>query len=169
MAKIAFKGSPIHTTGELPAVGSKAPDFRLVTQNLEDKTLKDFAGKKKLLSTVPSLDTGVCAASAKKFNEFAKKHPEIVFLVVSCDLPFAQKRFCSAEGVNNVLTLSMMRSKEFAEHYGLLIKDGPLAGLSARSVLILDSHNTILYTQLVPEITQEPDYDKAFQVLSKKD
>ncbi|MFI5335136.1 MAG: thiol peroxidase, partial [Chlamydiales bacterium] len=135
MAKVTLKGSPIHTSGELPAIGSVAQDFTLVDGDLKNRSLKEFKGKRKLISIVPSLDTAVCSLSTKKFNETAKKHPEYIFLTVSADLPFAQKRFCSQEKVENVLTLSMMRGHDFAKNYGILIMDGPLAGVCARAVL----------------------------------
>lgn len=167
MAQIALKGNPIHTVGNLPPLNTKAPDFVLVTQDLEDRTLAHFNGKRKLIATVPSLDTGVCSTMTKHLNEFAKKHPHAVILVVSADLPFAQKRFCGAEGVQNVQTLSMMRNKDFGKAYGLLIQDGPLAGILARSLIILDEKDHVLYTQLVPEITHEPDYTKALKLLEK--
>lgn len=167
MAQITLKGNPIQTTGELPKVHTKAPDFRLVDKDLKDHTLQEFHGKKKLLTTVPSLDTGVCSTMTKHFNEIAKKHPNIVIITVSADLPFAQKRFCEAEGVHNILTLSMMRDKEFGKNYGILIKDGPLAGILARSVLVLDEKDHVLYTELVPEIAQEPNYHKAAEHLGK--
>ena len=165
MATIAFKGNPIHTNGELPAVGAAAPGFKLVTASLSDVTLADFPGKKKLLNIVPSLDTSVCALSTHKFNEHAKAHPDTVILVISADLPFAQHRFCGNEGLDNVVTLSMMRSRKFAKDYGVLLEDGPLAGLTARAVVVLDENNTVRYTELVPEIAQEPDYDAALAAL----
>lgn len=168
MAKVTLKGSSIHTNGDLPAKGSKAPNFHLVDQDLGEKSLKDFAGKRKVLFTVPSIDTGVCSTSAKKLNTFAKEHTQFFFLVASADLPFALKRFCAAEGAKNIVTLSMMRSKDFAKDYGILIQDGPLAGICARSVLVFDEHDKVLYTELVPEITHEPDYDKAFHALLAK-
>ena len=121
--------------------------------------------REKLIATVPSLDTGICSTMTKHFNEFAKKHPGTVIITVSADLPFAQKRFCEAEKVHNVLTLSMMRDKEFGKAYGVLIQDGPLAGILARSVLVLDEKDHVLYTELVPEITQEPNYHKALEIL----
>ncbi len=161
MANITLKGNPIHTSGELPKIGSRAPDFTLVDGDLKDRTLKDFQGKRKILSIVPSLDTAVCSLSSKKFNEAIKSHPEIAMLVVSADLPFAQKRFCSQENAGNILTLSMMRSKDFARAYGVLISDGPLAGLCARAVLVLDERDQVVYAELVPEIAQEPNYEKA--------
>lgn len=165
MTTITLKGNTIHTNGELPAVGSQAPDFVLVDKDLKDVRLADFAGKKKLVSIVPSLDTGVCAASTKKFNDLLKSRSGVVVLVVSGDLPFAQKRFCGAEGIEGVATLSMMRSRNFAKDYGVLITDGPLAGLAARAVVVLDENDVVRYTEQVPEITQEPDYDRAIAAL----
>ncbi|MBS0625410.1 MAG: thiol peroxidase [Verrucomicrobia bacterium] len=165
MANIKLKGNPIHTNGQLPALNTKAPDFVLVDKDLHEKSLKDFQGKRKILATVPSLDTGVCSLMTKHFNEFGKKHPNCLLITVSADLPFAQKRFCEAEGVHNVITLSMMRNKDFGKAYGILIQDGPLAGILARSVLVLDEKDHVLYEELVPEITQEPNYHKALQVL----
>lgn len=166
MAKILLKGNPIHSNGELPAINTQAPDFLLVDVNLKEHTLKDYAGKRKILYIVPSLDTPTCSISAKRFNEEAGKNPDCVVLVISADLPFAQKRFCGVENVQNALTLSMMRSKDFAKDYGVLITDGPLAGICARALLILDGNNKVLYTELVTEITQEPNYEEALQVLA---
>jgi thiol peroxidase len=165
MATITLEGNEIHTNGDLPAVGSAAPGFRLTAGDLSEVSLDDFAGKKKLLNIVPSLDTGVCALSTRKFNDSAPQHGDTVFLTVSADLPFAQGRFCEAENIDAVKTLSMMRSKNFAKDYGVLITDGPLAGISGRAVVVIDSDNNITYTELVPEITQEPDYDKALAAL----
>lgn len=165
MATVTIEGNEIHSNGDLPAIGSTAPDFRLVDKDLNDLTLEDFSGKKKLLNIVPSLDTGVCAASAKKFNEAAKKDTDTVFLTISADLPFAQGRFCEAESIDNMKTLSLMRSKNFAKDYGVLLEDGPLAGITARAVVVLDENNKVVYTELVPEIVQEPDYDTALAVL----
>lgn len=165
MATITLEGNEIHTSGELPAVGSTAPAFRLADNELNDVSLDDFSGKKKLLNIVPSLDTGVCAMSAKKFDDAASQHADTVFLTISADLPFAQGRFCGAENISSVKTLSMMRSKNFAKDYGVLITDGPLAGISARAVVVLDENNKVLYTEQVPEIVQEPDYDKALAAL----
>lgn len=161
MAQVTFKGNPVGTNGELPAKGAKAPDFRLTAGDLSDKSLADFAGKRKILNIVPSLDTGTCATSTIKFNKQAEGLADAVVLVVSADLPFAQGRFCGAEGLNNVVTLSMLRSKDFARDYGVLITDGPLAGLAARAVVVLDEDDQVIYTQLVPEIADEPDYDAA--------
>ena len=165
MAEITLKGNTIHTNGELPAVGSSAPDFSLVGKDLADVTLATFAGKKKLLNIVPSLDTGVCAASTQKFNSAMTGKSDAVALVISADLPFAMNRFCSAEGIDNVISLSMMRSKSFAKDYGVLITDGPLAGVCARAVVVLDENNKVIYTEQVPEITQEPAYDAALAAL----
>jgi thiol peroxidase len=165
MAEITLEGNPIHTNGELPSMDSNAPDFNLVAADLSDVTLEKYAGKKKLLNIVPSLDTGVCAASTTKFNSAIEAKDNAVALVISADLPFAQDRFCSAEGLKNVVTLSMMRDRNFAKDYGVLITDGPLAGICARAVVVMDEHNKVLYTQLVPEITQEPDYDAALAAL----
>ena len=161
MAQVTLKGNPIHTNGELPAVGAKAPDFKLTGGDLKDVSLADYKGKKKILNIVPSLDTAVCATSTRKFNESAGKLPNTVVLVVSADLPFASKRFCTTEGLQNVVPLSLMRDKSFAKDYGVLIQDGPLAGLCARAVVVTDASDKVVYCQLVPEIGQEPDYDKA--------
>ena len=165
MAQIKLKGNPINTNGELPKVGAAAPDFHLVDADLKDIRLADFKGKKKLLNIFPSIDTPTCAMSTRKFNEHAAKHPNAAIIMVSGDLPFAQKRFCSAENTNNVKTLSMMRSRNFAKDYGVLITDGPLAGICARAVVVLDENGTVRYTELVPEIAQEPNYDAALAAL----
>ncbi len=165
MAKISLKGNAISTNGDLPKVGSPAPDFKLVDGDLNDVSLEDFRGKKKLLNIVPSLDTGVCATSTKKFNEHAKEYPNAVILIISADLPFAQVRFCGAENTKDVKTLSMMRDRNFAKDYGVLVQDGPLKGVTARAVVVLDENDNVKYTELVPEITQEPDYDKALSAL----
>jgi thiol peroxidase len=165
MAKITLRGTEFHTNGNVPAVGSTAPDFQLVDGKLGNKTLADFAGKKKLLSIFPSMDTPVCALSTKKFNDHAKAHADTVMLMISADLPFAQGRFCTAEGTANVLPLSMMRSKKFAQDYGVLIEDGPLAGITARAVVVLDANNKVLHSELVSEVAQEPNYDAALKAL----
>jgi thiol peroxidase len=165
MATVTFKGNPVHTNGDLPKAGQQAPDFRLVDENLNEVSLADFKGKKKLLNIVPSLDTNVCAASTRRFDQRIGEAPNAVALIISADLPFAQKRFCSSEGLNNVRTLSLVRSKDFAEDYGVLITDGPLAGLTARAVVVLNENDKVVYTQLVPEIGQEPDYDRALTAL----
>lgn len=161
MAMITLRGTPVHTHGDLPVLGAQAPDFVLVDRDLNNMTLANFAGRKKVLNIVPSLDTPVCAASARKFNEAAAKLPETVVLVVSADLPFAMKRFCETEGLKNVVALSMMRSRNFAKDYGVLIQDGPLAGITARAVVVLDADNKVKHAQLVGEIANEPDYAAA--------
>lgn len=165
MATVTLHGDTINTSGELPAVGSDAPDFHLVDGKLNDVRLADYSGKKILLNIVPSLDTPTCATSTKKFNEKAAGRDDFVVLVVSADLPFAQGRFCSAEGIENVATLSMMRTRAFAKDYGVLITDGPLAGITARAIVIIGADGKVLYTQLVPEIGDEPDYDAALAAL----
>ncbi len=165
MATITLQGNEIHTNGDLPAVGSQAPALKLVDGELNDVELSSFTGKKKLLNIVPSLDTPVCATSTKKFNEMAQSHLDTAMLVISADLPFAMGRFCTAEGTENVVALSMMRSKNFAKDYGVLITDGPLAGITARAVVVLDEDDKVIYSELVPEIAQEPDYDAAIAAL----
>ena len=166
MAKISLKGNPVETNGELPPIGTKAPDFKLIDKDLTERTLADFQGKQKILSIVPSLDTAVCSLSAKKFNEAIAKQNNALLLVISADTPFAQKRVCGAEGLNNIVTLSMMQDREFAKSYGVLITTGALKGLAARAVFVLDENNRILYSELVPEITEEPDYKKAVSFLN---
>jgi len=167
MANITLKGNPFHTSGDLPAVGSAAPNFRLVSADLQDVTLETYRGKTKVLNIVPSLDTAVCATSTRKFNEKAASVPNAVVLVVSADLPFAMKRFCSTEGLHNVVSLSMMRGRNFAKEYGTLITDGPLEGISARAVVVIDANDKVAYTQLVPEIGDEPNYDAALAAVVK--
>ena len=167
MAIVTLEGNPINTNASLPEVGSTAPAFKLVDANLNDKTLADFKGKKKLLNIVPSLDTGVCALSTRKFNQTAADFPDTVVLIISADLPFAQSRFIQAEHLEQVVTLSEMRNKNFAKDYGVLIQEGPLAGIMARAVVIIDSNDRVVYTELVPEITQEPNYDQALAALKQ--
>ncbi|HTV20637.1 MAG TPA: thiol peroxidase [Polyangiaceae bacterium] len=157
MARVTFKGNPINTNGSLPNVGSTAPDFNLVASDLSEKSLGDFSGKKKVLTINPSYDTGVCQATARKFNESLSSRSDVVVLAVSNDLPFAQKRFCEGEGLKHVVPLSAFRSS-FGKDYGLAIVDGPLRGLTARAVLVLDEKNQVLFSQLVPEIASEPDF-----------
>ncbi len=164
MADITLEGNPFHTNGDLPEVGATAPAFSLVDGELNDVGLDDFAGRK-VLSIVPSLDTGVCATSTKVFNERLGGRDDVTVLVISADLPFAQGRFCQAENTGQVKTLSMMRSRKFAKDYGVLIEDGPLAGITARAIVVVDQDNKVVYTELVPEIAQEPDYDAAIAAL----
>jgi len=165
MATVHLKGNPVHTNGDIPAVGSTAPPFTLVGGDLSDVTLSDFAGRRKVLNIVPSLDTAVCAASARRFNEAASSLDDTVVLVISADLPFAQGRFCTTEGLSDVVPLSTMRSRAFAKDYGVLLVDGPLAGICARAVVVLDRHDRVAYIQLVDEITTEPDYEAALAAL----
>ena len=165
MATTHLKGNPVTTHGELPTVGSAAPAFKLTNGTLADIGLEAFAGRRKVLNIVPSLDTAVCAASARYFNQAAAALDNTVVLVVSADLPFAQGRFCATEGLDNVVPLSMMRDKSFAKDYGVLQVDGPLAGLCARAVVVLNEDDTVRYTQLVDEITTEPDYEAALASL----
>lgn len=165
MATITLKGTPIHTLGNLPEKGSQAPDFVLTKTDLEEVSLKDFAGESVLLNIFPSLDTGVCAASVRKFNTEAAKLRDTHVLCISMDLPFAQARFCGAEGLERVVALSAFRHPDFGKKYGLTITDGKLAGLLARAVIILDAKGRVLYIEQVPEIAQEPDYEAALAVL----
>ena len=165
MAEVTLQGNPMHTNGDLPEVGAAAPDFRLTDGELNDRSLDDFAGKKRLLNIVPSLDTPTCAESARKFNAKFADRDDAVCLVVSADLPFAQGRFCSTEGLENVVPLSMMKSKQFAKDYGVLITDGPLEGLAARAIVVVDENGKVIYTQLVEEIADEPDYEAALAAL----
>ncbi|MDD5112775.1 MAG: thiol peroxidase [Methylobacter sp.] len=164
MATITFLGKPLHTSGELPAVGSKAPDFSLVSTELVDVKLANYAGKRKVLNIVPSLDTPTCAASTRKFNQKASHLDNTVVLVVSADLPFAQSRFCETEGLKDVIPLSTFRSN-FAEEYGVKIADTVLAGLTARAVVIIDENDQVIYTQLVNDVAQEPNYESALAAL----
>jgi thiol peroxidase len=163
MALITFKGKPVHTSGSLPARGTKAPDFLLTRQNLSDVSLAEFSGKVKILNIVPSIDTGICAASARAFNKAASEVEDVVILTISRDAPFAQIRFCEAEGIRSVITLSELRNRNFGRDYGLEMLDGPLAGLLSRVVIVLDAHDTVAYVQQVPEIAQEPDYKAALE------
>jgi thiol peroxidase len=164
MANILHGGNPIHTIGELPAVGAKAPDFKLTGGDLKDLSLADFRGKKKVVNIVPSLDTAVCATSTRKFNADAGKLPNVAVLVVSADLPFASKRFCTTEGLANVTPLSTFRST-FPKDWGTAILDGPLAGVNSRAVVVLDENDKVVYREQVPEIKQEPDYQAALAAL----
>lgn len=163
MATITLQGNETHTNGDLPAIGEQAPDFRLVDKDLNNVGLAEFVGKKKLISIVPSLDTPVCATSTKKFGDFVAERNDVVVLTVAADLPFAMSRFCTSK---NVIILSMMRNQNFANDYGVLIQDGPLEGITARAVVALDADNNVVYTELVNEIAEEPDYDAALKALS---
>jgi thiol peroxidase len=166
MAQLTLRGTPVHTNGDLPKVGATAPDFKLTAADLSDVSLASYAGKRKVLNISPSLDTSVCQAAARKFNDAAGKLKDTVILLVTADLPFASKRFCTAEGLENVIPLSLMRDKKFAQDYGVLLVDGPMAGLCARSVVVLDASNKVLHVQLVPETVDEPDYAKALGALA---
>jgi thiol peroxidase len=165
MATVTLKGNPIDVAGSFPQKGQKAPAFKLVAKDLKDVSLADYAGKRKVLNIVPSLDTAVCATSTRKFNEKAGSLANAVVLVISADLPFAAGRFCSTEGLENVVTLSTLRGREFMKAYGVEITSGPLAGVTARGVVVLDESDTVLHAELVPEIAQEPDYDAALPAL----
>ena len=165
MSSVTMKGNAVRVGGKLPAVGDLAPAFRLVGVDLSDRGLADFADKRKVLNIFPSVDTGVCAASVRHFNRDATGLANTVVLCISADLPFAQARFCGAEGLDNVTMLSTMRGREFLRDYGVALEEGPLAGVAARAVVVLDEHDKVLHVQLVPEITDEPDYDAALSVL----
>jgi len=164
MANQTIGGNPLHTIGDLPAVGSKAPDFKLTTGDLKDVSLADFKGKKKVFNITPSLDTGICATSARRFNKEAASLANVVVLNVSADLPFAAKRFCTAEGLTNVTPLSTFRSS-FGKDWGVTILDTAIAGLTARSVVIVDENDKVIYTELVAEHRSEPNYEKALAAL----
>lgn len=161
MATITFKGNPVQTAGALPAKGSTAPDFKLVAGDLSEATLATFAGRKKILNIVPSLDTGVCQKSARYFNAAVGGLGNVALINISADLPFAQKRFCDSENLSHITNLSVFRSPDFGTTYGVVMTTGPLAGLLSRAVVVLDENNRVLYTEQVPEIAQEPSYDSA--------
>jgi len=165
MSQVTFQGNPIRVEGTLPAVGSTAPAFSLVGKDLNEVTLADFPGQRKVLNIFPSIDTGVCATSVRKFNELAANLGNTVVLCISADLPFAQGRFCGAEGLNNVTTLSTFRNSRFLADYGVVLAEGPLSGLAARAVFVLDANNRVLHAERVNEITHEPDYDAAIAAL----
>lgn len=165
MAKITFKGNEINTIGNLPALGETARDFTLVATDLSEKKLSDFTGKTVVLNIFPSIDTGVCAASARRFNQELNKLDNVVVLCISADLPFAHGRFCEAEGLDNIIPLSVFRNPDFGKNYGCLITDGPLKGLLSRAVIVIDNSGEIKYREQVPEIAQEPDYVKALAAL----
>ncbi|AHC35439.1 lipid hydroperoxide peroxidase [Pseudomonas fluorescens] len=165
MAQVTLRGNPVQVEGELPQTGSKAPDFTLTAGDLSDATLATFAGKRKVLNIFPSVDTPTCATSVRKFNAQANELNNTVVLCISSDLPFAQKRFCGTEGLDNVQNLSDFRNADFAVDYGVSIADGPLRALTARAVVVLDENDTVLHSELVPEIGQEPNYEAALAVL----
>lgn len=165
MATITLGGNPIHTNGELPLKGSKAPDFQLVKNDLSTTTLSDYTGSKLVLNIFPSIDTGVCATSVRTFNQKASSLQNTKVLCISRDLPFAQKRFCGAEGIENVENLSDFKNGSFGDQYGLTITDGPLSGLHSRVVIVLDENGVVLHAEQVPEIAQEPNYDAALACL----
>lgn len=165
METVYFNGQPCHTYGTMPKAGDKAPEFSLVSPQLKELKSADYKGRRVVLNIFPSLDTGVCAMSVRKFNEMAAKLTGTDVLCVSMDLPFAAGRFCAAENIENVTPASAFRSPKFAESYGLQIVDGPLAGLLARAVIIIDGDGKVIYSDLVEEITNEPDYEGALRVL----
>ena len=165
-ATVTLGGTPVQVGGQLPQAGAKAPAFTLVGKDLADVPLDAFAGKRKILNIFPSVDTPTCAASVRHFNASAAQLPDTVVLCISADLPFAQSRFCGAEGLNNVVTLSTLRGREFLRDYGVALESGPLAGLAARAVVVLDKDNTVRHVELVPEIKNEPDYAKALAALA---
>ena len=167
MATITFQGNPVETIGSLPPVGRKAPAFTLTRTDLSDVTLSDYAGKRIVMNIFPSIDTPVCAITVHHFNDEAAKLDNVVILCISADLPFAQQRYCAAEGLENVIPLSLFRWPAFGKDYGVTISGGPLAGLMSRAVVIIDESGTVIYTQQVPEIADEPDYDAALAVLKK--
>ncbi len=165
MAQITLHDNPINTIGNLPEIKAKAPAFQLTKADLSDATLNDFTGQHLVLNIFPSIDTGVCAMSVRRFNAEAEKLKNTTVLCISADLPFAQARFCGAEGLDRVITLSAMRDRKFGEDYGVTISDGPLASLFSRAVVIVDENGSVIYTEQVPEITQEPDYEAALKIL----
>jgi len=165
MAQVTLKGNPFHTSGELPKVGTAAPAYTLVRTDLSEVSGQDLAGQRVVLNIFPSVDTPTCAASVRKFNARANEKPNTTVLCISADLPFAQKRFCGAEGLDNVVPVSAFRAPEFGQNYGVTLVDGPLKGLLARAVVVLDAAGKVIHTELVPEIAEEPDYNAALAVL----
>ncbi|UII34168.1 thiol peroxidase [Fulvivirga ulvae] len=161
MARVTLKGNPVNTNGELPEKGTTAPDFKLTNTDLSEVTLSELKGRKIILNIFPSIDTSTCATSVRKFNEKAASLDNAVVLCISKDLPFAHKRFCGAEGIENVMSLSDFRNTDFARRYGVQLEDGPLAGLNARAVVVIDENGTVVHSELVSEIVDEPDYDAA--------
>ena len=166
MAQVTLKGNPVQVDGQLPQAGQQAPAFSLVAGDLNDVTLASLSGKRKILNIFPSIDTPTCATSVRKFNHSANDVANTAVLCISADLPFAQGRFCGAEGLDNVQTLSTMRGREFLEAYGVAIKSGPLVGVAARAVVVLDENDRVLHSQLVGEIKDEPDYAAALAALA---
>ena len=162
---VTLKGTPFRVDGDLPAAGAKAPDFKLTSGALADVSLKDFAGKRKVMNIYPSIDTPTCAASTRKYNEAAGNMANAVVLCVSADLPFAAKRFCELEGLKNVAHLSTFRHPEFLKAWGVGLAEGPLAGLAARAVVVLDENDKVIHSEMVPEIADEPDYAAALKAL----
>ncbi|MFY0606632.1 MAG: thiol peroxidase [Cyclobacteriaceae bacterium] len=165
MAQVTLKGNPVNTIGELPQIGSKAKAFDLVKTDLSNTSLGDFGGKRVILNIFPSIDTGTCATSVRQFNKKAADLDNTVVLCVSHDLPFAHARFCGAEGIDKVISVSVFRNSDFGKDYGILMIDGPLKGLLARSIVVIDTEGTITHTELVPEIVNEPNYDSALASL----
>ena len=166
MATVTLRGNPVEVAGQLPQPGQQAPAFSLVGADLADVSLASLAGKRKILNIFPSVDTPTCATSVRTFNKRASELPNTVVLCISADLPFAQKRFCGAEGLTNVITLSTMRGSEFIKKYGVELSTGPLVGVAARAVIVLDENNKVLHSELVPEIKDEPNYDAALKALA---
>lgn len=162
---VHFQGNPVKVSGQIPQAGSKAAPFTLVAKDLSDVALSHYAGKRKVLNIFPSIDTGVCAASVRKFNQLANDLDNTLVLCISADLPFAQSRFCGAEGLSNVVTLSTLRHPEFQQTYGVSLEEGALQGLTARAVIVLNENDEVVYSELVNEITTEPDYDAALNAL----
>jgi len=167
MATITFKGNPVETIGSLPAIGTKAPDFTLTKTDLSDVSMNDYAGKRLILNIFPSIDTPVCAASARRFNDEAGGLENTIVLCISADLPFAHNRFCELEGLNDVIPLSVFRSPDFGKNYGVTITAGPLSGLMSRAIVITDQSGTVIYSQQVSEISEEPDYSAALEAARK--
>jgi len=166
MASIKFHGNPVNTNGSLPKVGEQAPDFTLTASDLTEKTLSDYKGKRVIMNVFPSVDTGTCAKSVRAFNEKAAGLDNTVVLCISRDLPFAQARFCAAEGIQNVETLSEFRDRNFSDAYQLRMEDGPLAGLLSRAVIVLDENGKVTYTEHVEEVSDEPEYERSLAALA---
>lgn len=167
MTQITLKGTPIQTSGTLPQIGLKAPDFTLTQTDLSERALQDFSGKTVLLNIFPSLDTSVCAQSVKTFNQIVTTYADVIVLCISADLPFAHKRFCETDNIKNVISLSCFRHPEFGKNYGLTITSGPLNGLLSRAIVLINAEGKITYTEQVPEIAQEPNYEKALAAVKR--